>query len=199
MNSLYKSFINTEIGEMIAVASEKGICLLDFADNKLLDKNISQLKKYFKADLIYSLNNPLINLKVQLEEYFKGERTDFDISLGFDLPHLSSMRGSLLEFLPKQSRRGGISLDLVGTEFQKKVWISLLNIPYGQTISYTKQAENLGIPTAVRAVANANGKNKISIILPCHRVIGSDGRLTGYAGGIWRKKKLLEMEFRHKL
>jgi len=100
-----------------------------------------------------------------LEQYFKGERKHFDIPL-----------------------------DLVGTEFQKQVWLSLLKIPYGCTTNYAKQAALLGKPSAVRAVANANGKNKISIILPCHRVIGADGTLTGYGGGIWRKKKLLEFE-----
>ena len=81
-----------------------------------------------------------------------------------------------------------------GTEFQKQVWLSLLKIPYGCTTNYAKQAELIGKPSAVRAVANANGKNKISIILPCHRIIGADGTLTGYGGGIWRKKKLLEFE-----
>mgnify|MGYP003623819560 FL=1 len=83
---------------------------------------------------------------------------------------------------------------LAGTEFQKQVWLALLQIPYGMTTTYAKQAELLGKRSAVRAVANANVKNKISIILPCHRVIGADGTLTGYGGGIWRKKKLLELE-----
>ena len=88
-------------------------------------------------------------------------------------------------------------LDLAGTEFQKKVWLSLLQIPYGCTTTYGKQAGLLGKSSSVRAVANANGKNKISIILPCHRVIGADGSLTGYGGGMWRKKKLLEFERRN--
>ena len=74
------------------------------------------------------------------------------------------------------------------------MWLSLQEIPYGETTTYAKQAEIIGRPTAARAVANANGKNKVSIILPCHRVIGADGTLTGYGGGIWRKKKLLELE-----
>jgi AraC family transcriptional regulator of adaptative response/methylated-DNA-[protein]-cysteine methyltransferase len=104
-----------------------------------------------------------------MEQYFEGKRKNFDIPL-----------------------------DLVGTEFQKQVWLSLLQIPYGCTTTYAKQAELLGKPSAVRAVANANGKNKISIILPCHRVIGADGTLTGYGGGIWRKKKLLEFEREHR-
>jgi O-6-methylguanine DNA methyltransferase len=81
-----------------------------------------------------------------------------------------------------------------GYRVSEQVWLSLLKIPYGCTTNYAKQAELIGKPSAVRAVANANGKNKISIILPCHRVIGADGTLTGYGGGIWRKKKLLEFE-----
>jgi len=86
---------------------------------------------------------------------------------------------------------------LVGTDFQKKVWKSLMQIPYGTTISYGEQAKRIGKPKAVRAVANANAKNKISIILPCHRVIGANGKLTGYGGGLWRKEKLLEFEQQH--
>lgn len=100
-----------------------------------------------------------------MEEYFEGKRTDFDIPL-----------------------------DLIGSEFQIGVWEQLLRIPYGKTRSYKEQAEALGKPLAIRAVANANGLNKISILIPCHRVIGSDGSLTGYGGGLWRKEKLLQLE-----
>lgn len=82
----------------------------------------------------------------------------------------------------------------VGTKFQKKVWAELLRIPYGTTISYSKMARNIGLPNAVRAVANANGANAISIIAPCHRVIGSNGTLTGYGGGLGTKQFLLELE-----
>ena len=85
-------------------------------------------------------------------------------------------------------------LDWVGTDFQKQVWQVLMQIPYGATWSYAQQAQTLGEVKKVRAVANANGMNKIAIIVPCHRVIGSDGTLTGYGGGIWRKQKLLELE-----
>ncbi len=101
----------------------------------------------------------------QLEEYFAGERTEFDLKLN-----------------PK------------GTEFQKKVWQELLNIPFNKTRTYLEQSKALGDVKAIRAVASANGKNPIWIIIPCHRVIGSDGSLTGYAGGIWRKKWLLAHE-----
>jgi methylated-DNA-[protein]-cysteine S-methyltransferase len=101
----------------------------------------------------------------QLREYFEGKRTDFTFKLN-----------------PK------------GTEFQQKVWKSLLEIPYGKTVSYMDQTKKLGDIKAIRAVASANGKNPLWIVVPCHRVIGTNGSLTGYAGGIWRKKWLLEHE-----
>ncbi len=157
--------IETDLGTMIAGATDKGICMFEFADYKLLELELKQLSGFFKAPLVQGDNPYFDMLRKQLEQYFKGELREFDIPL-----------------------------DLVGTEFQKKVWLGLLQIPYGTTTTYAKQAERLGKPSAVRAVANANGKNKISIILPCHRVIGADGSLTGYGGGIWRKKKLLELE-----
>jgi O-6-methylguanine DNA methyltransferase len=157
--------IETDLGLMVAGATDRGICMLEFADYKLIDLELRQLVSIFKAPLVQGSNPHFDMLRSQLDEYFKGERRDFDIPL-----------------------------DLAGTEFQKQVWLSLLQVPYGSTTNYAKQAELMGKPSSVRAVANANGKNKISIILPCHRIIGADGTLTGYGGGIWRKKKLLEFE-----
>ncbi len=107
----------------------------------------------------------LQNAVTQLQEYFEGSRKDFTINLN-----------------PQ------------GTDFQKKVWQELLNIPFGKTISYLELSKKLGDVKAIRAVASANGKNPLWIVVPCHRVIGSDGSLTGYAGGLWRKKWLLEHE-----
>ena len=101
----------------------------------------------------------------QLQEYFEGKRTTFDLNLN-----------------PS------------GTEFQKRVWKELLRIPFGKTVSYLDIAKKLGDPKTIRAAASANGKNPLWIVVPCHRVIGSDGSLTGYAGGLWRKKWLLEHE-----
>ena len=109
--------------------------------------------------------NVLQEAVTQLNEYFDGERTDFTLKLN-----------------PK------------GTEFQQKVWGALLDIPYGKTRTYLEQSKILGDVEAIRAVASANGKNPLWIVVPCHRVIGSDGSLTGYAGGLWRKKWLLEHE-----
>lgn len=108
---------------------------------------------------------PLQECVRQLDEYFKGERKTFSLKLNPD-----------------------------GTEFQKSVWNSLEQIPFGETRSYLEQSEKLGDTKAIRAVASANGKNPIWIVIPCHRIIGSDGSLTGYAGGIWRKRWLLEHE-----
>jgi len=104
-------------------------------------------------------------VKTQLEEYFSGKRKNFELNLKPD-----------------------------GTDFQQKVWNALLEIPFGKTVSYHQQAVKLGDVKSIRAVASANGKNPIAIIIPCHRVIGSDGTLTGYAGGLLRKQRLLELE-----
>ncbi len=107
----------------------------------------------------------LNNAVIQLQEYFEGKRKNFSLKL-----------------IPK------------GTDFQQKVWKELQKIPFGKTVSYQQIASQLGNPKVIRAAASANGKNPISIIIPCHRVIGSDGSLTGYAGGLHRKKWLLELE-----
>ncbi len=106
--------------------------------------------------------------KDQLEGYFSGKTIAFDLLL-----------------------------QLEGTEFQQKVWAELLKIPYGETITYMELAVRLGDPKAVRAVGTANGRNPLAIVIPCHRVIGAGNKLTGYAGGIWRKKILLELEMKH--
>lgn len=113
----------------------------------------------------FESNDYLQRCIAQIDEYFQGKRTEFTLNL-----------------YPE------------GTKFQKRVWDELLNIKYGKTMSYNDLSELLGNKNAIRAVANANARNKISIIIPCHRVIGSDGSLTGYAGGLWRKKWLLEHE-----
>lgn len=157
--------VETGVGAMIAGATDKGVCLLEFADSKKLEPELKQLITLFKSPLIEGDNIHLNNLQEQLARYFKGELREFSVPL-----------------------------DLKGTDFQVQAWLGLQNIPYGATTTYAKQAASLGRPSAVRAVANANGKNRISIILPCHRVIGTNGSLTGYGGEIWRKKELLELE-----
>jgi AraC family transcriptional regulator, regulatory protein of adaptative response / methylated-DNA-[protein]-cysteine methyltransferase len=169
-NSKNKQIINitrleTPLGIMFAGATEQGICLLEFTDRKMLETELKSLAILLNANILQGLNKHLEQLKQQLEEYFEGKRKEFTIPL----------------FTP-------------GTEFQQSVWKTLQTIPYGSTRSYKQQAELLQKPEAVRAVANANGMNRISIIIPCHRVIGADGNLTGYGGGLWRKKWLLDLE-----
>ena len=124
-------------------------------------------EKKFNAEIVNSDSLPVLQLtEKQLKEYFEGKRRVFDIPLKFK----------------------------VGTDFQKKCWKALLKIPYGKTTSYSKQAEMVGNPKAIRAVANANRLNPIAIIVPCHRVIGKNGKLTGYAGGLDKKEFLLKLE-----
>ena len=157
--------IETPIGTMYAAAVAAGICMLEFTDRKMLETEFKDLAKSLNATIVQGENPHFKTLEKELTEYFAGNRTEFTVPLS-----------------------------PVGTEFQKSVWKVLLKIPYGEIWNYKKQSEVLGDVKKVRAVANANGMNKISILIPCHRVIGSNGTLTGYGGGIWRKQKLLELE-----
>jgi AraC family transcriptional regulator of adaptative response/methylated-DNA-[protein]-cysteine methyltransferase len=158
----------TPLGPMMAAATDKGICLLEFVDRRMLETQIKILRKRLNANVIPGSSPHFATLKKQLEQYFVGTRQTFDLPL----------------VLP-------------GTPFQQKVWQTLQTIPYGETRSYQRQAEILKNPQAVRAVAKANGDNRIAIIIPCHRVIGKSGKLVGYAGGLWRKQHLLNHERQH--
>ena len=143
------------------------LCLCNWTEEKHPGRVDKRLRTLLKAGY-EEASSPVVGEAVrQLDEYFRKERTVFDVPLLF-----------------------------AGSDFQKRVWRLLLDIPYGQTISYGEMARRLGMPTAVRAVANANGANAISIFAPCHRVIGADGGLTGYAGGVELKRALLELEQR---
>lgn len=164
-NIIHQRAIETPLGTMTACAVKEGICFLEFGNNRELVKDLNALEKSLDTPVLQGENKHLCVLEEQLQEYFAGKRTEFSIPLF-----------------------------LIGTAFQKSVWEKLLEIPYGKTRSYKEQAIALGNLESIRAVANANGKNKIAILVPCHRVIGSDGTLTGYAGGLARKKFLLELE-----
>lgn len=157
--------LETDLGTMIACATDKGICLLEFSDRKMLETELKQISKTLKAPIIQGEHKHFEELRKQVDLYFQGELKEFNLPI-----------------------------HMVGTDFQKQVWNILLRTPYATTSSYAKQAELLDKPTAIRAVANANGMNKISIIIPCHRIIGSNGSLTGYGGGLWRKEYLLKLE-----
>ncbi|MBN2010591.1 methylated-DNA--[protein]-cysteine S-methyltransferase [candidate division KSB1 bacterium] len=161
--------ILTPLGPMLAGATESGICLLEFVDRRMLETQLIRVKKIFDAELLPGTNPHFADLSTQLNEYFNGRRQEFSIPLLID-----------------------------GTDFQQSVWKGLHQIPYGSTRSYKEQATILGNPRAVRAVARANGDNRIAIIIPCHRVIGSSGELVGYGGGLWRKRYLLELEHKHR-
>ena len=164
-NNIFTTNISTPIGELVAGATDKGICLLEFAERKNIGQQLIRVNAFFKKEIIPGKNVHLLMLDEQLKKYFNKELQ------GFEIP-----------------------LDLAGTTFQLKVWKALLEIPSGTTISYLILSEKLGNVKAIRAVANAIAANKTAIIVPCHRVIGTDGNLTGYAGGLWRKKYLLNHE-----
>ena len=155
----------TPLGPMIAGATEEHVVLLEFADRRMLPTQFARLEKRLGAVFAPSTNGLLRRLDEQLRAYFAGRLVRFDLPLAYP-----------------------------GTEFQRTVWRRLLEIPIGTTASYAEIARAIGRPKAVRAVARANGENRLGILIPCHRVIGSDGRLTGYGGGLWRKRRLLELE-----
>ena len=155
----------TPLGPMIAGASAQGICLLEFCERRMLETQLARLENRFRSCFLPGTNEHLETLRHELELYFQGRLQKFKVPLA-----------------------------MAGTEFQKKAWQALLAIPYGQTRSYKQQAAMIGQPKAVRAVGRANGDNRIAIIIPCHRVIGDNGRLTGYGGGLWRKRFLLDLE-----
>jgi AraC family transcriptional regulator of adaptative response/methylated-DNA-[protein]-cysteine methyltransferase len=157
--------METPLGPMIAVANSEAICLLEFADRRMLETQFETLKRRLGAAIVPGRNAVLQQLESELQEYMEGRRQ------GFDVP-----------------------VRLAGTPFQETVWRALIAVPFGATTSYGALAKSIGQPTAVRAVANANGDNRLAILIPCHRVIGSDGSLTGYGGGLWRKRRLLDHE-----
>lgn len=160
--------IETPLGIMRAGATDEGICLFDFEYRRMMDNICKRITTSLQTEM-YEGDHPHFDLlRKQIAEYFTGERKRFDLPL-----------------------------HLVGTDFQQKVWRGLLQIPYGETRSYKQQSVFLGNVKAIRAVATANGQNGIAIIIPCHRVIGDNGSLVGYGGGLPKKKWLLEHEAKH--
>jgi AraC family transcriptional regulator of adaptative response/methylated-DNA-[protein]-cysteine methyltransferase len=160
--------ITTPLGPMIAGATDEGICHFDFSERRMLETILKRIQRMLNATLVVADHPHFKVLNTQADEYFQGIRKEFDLPL-----------------------------HLVGTSFQKQVWEELLRIPYATTRSYKEQSIMLGNQKAIRAVAGANGENGIAIIVPCHRVIGENGHLTGYGGGLWRKKWLLDHEAKY--
>ncbi len=159
------AWIDSGLGPLVAGATDRGICLLEFSDRRMLEAQGKTLAARHGLPIAPGEHPFLRTLGIELEEYLSGKRRDF--SLPIDEP---------------------------GTDFQRKVWQALREIPYGETRSYGELALAIGDGKAVRAVARANGMNRVAILVPCHRVIGADGGLGGYGGGIWRKQRLLEIE-----
>lgn len=157
--------IPSPLGPLVIATTEDALCLLEFADRRMLETQLTRLQKHFNAVMTPGENALTGEVHDQLQQYFAGKRRQFEVPLR-----------------------------MPGTEFQQQVWQQLLTIPFATTRSYAEQAKRIGRPAAVRAVGRANGDNRISIIVPCHRVVGADGKLTGYGGGLWRKKRLLEFE-----
>jgi len=169
-NSKEKKVINivrfsTKLGPMFACATQQGLCLLEFTDRRMLETEFQDLCRRLNAVILPGKNKYLDQVEIEVTEYFQGIRS------AFTLPLVTP-----------------------GTEFQQSVWKLLMQIPYGTTRSYQQLSQKLGNIKAVRAVAGANGHNRISLIIPCHRVIGSDGSLTGYGGGLQRKQWLIDFE-----
>jgi AraC family transcriptional regulator of adaptative response/methylated-DNA-[protein]-cysteine methyltransferase len=159
--------IDTPLGPIIAGATDEGLCLLEFTDRRMLEAQLTRLRALLKQPLV------------------PGEH-----------PHLAHAREELHGYLAGTVRTFTVPLVFRGTPFEERVWRELIRIPYGETLSYAQLATRVQAPGAQRAVGRANGMNRISIIIPCHRVVNSDGKLGGYGGGLWRKHWLLALERR---
>jgi AraC family transcriptional regulator of adaptative response/methylated-DNA-[protein]-cysteine methyltransferase len=150
---------------MLAGATDEALCLLEFADRRMLPTQVKRIRRRLGAVFVPDRNDVIDGLEEELHAYFSGGLRTFETPL-----------------------------ELCGTDFQRRVWLGLRGIPYGETRSYGELATTLGRGRAVRALGRANGANALAIVVPCHRVVGADGRLVGYGGGLWRKRRLLELE-----
>ena len=165
MNKINIQYYQSPVGEMILGSYEGKLCLADWKYRRMRSTIDRRIQNGLKAEYVEENSVVIEETIKQMKAYFTGERK------GFDIPLL-----------------------MVGTDFQKSVWDGLIKVPYGTTISYLELSKNIGKEKAIRAVASANGANAINILIPCHRVIGSNGDLVGYAGGLEVKRKLLEIE-----
>lgn len=158
-------WIDTPLGAMLAVGGEDGLHLLEFVDRRGIEREILKLRKRTKSVVVPGTNTHLETIALELERYFEGKKMQFSVPL-----------------------------IVGGSEFDRSVWKKLQKIKHGETWSYAQLANAIGNPKAVRAVAGANGRNCLGIVIPCHRVIRSDGSLCGYGGGVWRTQWLIEHE-----
>lgn len=164
-NAIVYRDIASPLGDMVAGATTKGVCFLEWHDRGGVEKILNRVAKRYKTDLQPGNNVHLNLLEREIDDYFKGNLKDI-----------------------------AVPIDVTGTAFELATWNQLLKIPCGETRSYGQLAELLGKPKASRAVGRANGANYLSIVIPCHRVIETNGKLGGYGGKLWRKKRLLELE-----
>ncbi len=167
VSSIATTVIDSPLGPIMLGATDEGLCLLEFTDRRMLEAQITRLGKLLHQPLVPGEHAHLTHTRRELEQYFAGRLTDFTVPMVFR-----------------------------GTPFEERVWRELVRIPYGETISYAQLAERVESPGGQRAVGRANGLNRISILIPCHRVVNSDGKLGGYGGGLWRKHWLLALERR---
>ena len=165
MKQINIQYYKTSVGELLLGSFEDKLCLLDYRYRKMRNAVDKRIQTAAKANYVEQSDEVIETAKQQIDEYLTGNRTSFDIPL-----------------------------IMFGTDFQKRVWKALIEVPYGATSSYLQLAKSINNEKAVRAVATANGANAMSIIIPCHRIIGSDGSLVGYAGGLPVKKRLLSLE-----
>ena len=159
------TWLESPVGPLLAAANDKHVVLLEFTERRMLEAQFDTLRRRFGLPIVPGDNAVLAQLKRELAEYFDGKRKRFTVPLSYP-----------------------------GTPFQQKVWDALQEIPYGQTRSYEDIARAVGSISAVRAVGQTNGLNRICIVIPCHRVVNKDGKLGGYGGGLWRKQALLMLE-----
>ena len=159
------AWVESPLGPLVCGATSEGICLLEFTDRRMLETQFTTLRKRFACAIVPGENEHLDRLRDELADYFAGNRQRFSVPLVYP-----------------------------GTPFERRVWDELLRIRYGETRSYDALARTIGCAGAPRAVGQANGRNRIAIVIPCHRVVNKNGQLGGYGGGLWRKRFLLDLE-----
>jgi AraC family transcriptional regulator, regulatory protein of adaptative response / methylated-DNA-[protein]-cysteine methyltransferase len=159
------AWVESPVGPLVMAANDQGLCMLEFTDRRMLPTQCQVLQRRLQCSVVPGMNEFLDQTRRELAEYFAGRLKEFTVPLIYP-----------------------------GSPFQVRVWDMLIKIPYGQTWSYEKLAEEIGSPHACRAVGHANGQNRLAIIIPCHRVVNKDGKLGGYGGGLWRKQHLLDLE-----
>lgn len=164
-SAIHLETLDSPLGRLAIAATDDGVCFLEFGDAARITAQAARLRRWFGGPLVPGSHRHLETLHAELREYFAGARTTFSVPLA-----------------------------LRGTAFELRTWEALRAIPHGETRAYADIARAIGAPDAVRAVGSANGRNRIAIVVPCHRVVNADGRLGGYGGGLWRKRRLLELE-----